>query len=146
MPELLQELDALSAGPVSANDTEYPFVLMAGERRDYSANTIYRDPDWRRKDAEGALRINPDDAQRLGLEKGAHARISTRAGKVTATVEITERMLPGHVSLPNGYGLANEDGQQTGVAPNELTSAENRDKFAGTPHHKHVPANIEAVA
>jgi anaerobic selenocysteine-containing dehydrogenase len=146
VPELLQELDALSAGPVSANDTEYPFVLMAGERRDYSANTIYRDPDWRRKDAEGALRMNPEDAQRLGLEKGAHARISTRAGKVTATVEITERMLPGHVSLPNGYGLANEDGQQTGVAPNELTSAENRDKFAGTPHHKHVPANIEAVA
>jgi formate dehydrogenase len=31
------------------------------------------------------------------------------------------------------------------VAPNELTVTEDRDWFAGTPFHKHVPARIEAV-
>ena len=55
-------------------------------------------------------------------------------------------MLPGHVSIPNGFGLDNEDGTRSGIAPNELTSLDDRDKFAGTPHHKFVPANVEAVA
>jgi hypothetical protein len=55
-------------------------------------------------------------------------------------------MLPGHISLPNGFGLDNQDGDRSGVATNELTSLERRDRFAGTPHHKFVPARVEAVA
>jgi hypothetical protein len=31
------------------------------------------------------------------------------------------------------------------VAPNELTSLEDRDPFVGTPWHKHVPARVERV-
>ena len=58
-------------------------------------------------------------------------------------------MLPGHASLPNGFGLdfVDGDGQAhvPGVAPNALTSSDWRDAFAGTPWHKHVPARIEAV-
>jgi formate dehydrogenase len=54
-------------------------------------------------------------------------------------------MLPGHVAIPNGFGLDNEDGTRSGVAPNELTSLADCDKFAGTPHHKFVPARIESV-
>ena len=34
----------------------------------------------------------------------------------------------------------------TGIAPNELTSSNWRDPFAGTPWHKHVPARVEALA
>jgi formate dehydrogenase len=33
-----------------------------------------------------------------------------------------------------------------GVAPNELTSGDERDWLAGTPWHKHVRARLEAVA
>ena len=55
-------------------------------------------------------------------------------------------MLSGHVSIPTGFGLDNEDGTRSGIAPNKLTSLDDRDKFAGAPHHKFVPANIEAVA
>ena len=35
--------------------------------------TILRNPEWRRKDAEGALLINPDDAARLNLGTGSRA-------------------------------------------------------------------------
>src|SRR5690606_19630377 len=28
-------------------DAEYPFILSAGGRRSFNANTIYRNPDWR---------------------------------------------------------------------------------------------------
>ncbi len=143
IPELLEELATLADEPETTSP-EFPFLLMAGERRDYSANTIFRHPGWRRKDAEGALRVNPEDARTLGLESGCEARITTAIGSALARVEVTARMQPGHVSLPNGYGLDNEDGSRTGVALNELTSVQHRDRFAGTPHHKVVPARIEA--
>jgi len=145
IPELLAELPVLAAAPPPA-DTAYPFVLMAGERRDYSANTIYRDARWRRKDPQGALRMNPEDARRLGVDTGSSVRITTRVGSAVTAVEVTPRMQPGHVSLPNGFGLDNEDNTRRGVAPNELTSLDDRDSFAGTPHHKYVPARIEAMA
>jgi anaerobic selenocysteine-containing dehydrogenase len=89
--------------------------------------------------------MSPDDAGRLGIENGGQARITTAAGTALTRVEVTERMQPGHVSLPNGYGLDNEDGTRRGVAPNELTSLEHRDPIAGTPYHKFVPARIEAA-
>lgn len=46
---------------------EWPFILSAGERRAFTANTIFRDPGWRKRDAVGTLRISTTDATRLGL-------------------------------------------------------------------------------
>jgi anaerobic selenocysteine-containing dehydrogenase len=145
VPDLLAELPALGQPQAGLVSDDYPFVLMAGERRDYSANTIYRDAQWRRKDPQGALRMSPEDAQRLGVASGATVRITTRAGTALAPVEVTARMQCGHLSLPNGFGLDNDDGSRSGVAVNELTSLDNRDRFAGTPHHKYVPARVEAA-
>jgi anaerobic selenocysteine-containing dehydrogenase len=144
VPMLLSELSVLSDS-ADATSESFPFVLQAGERRDYTANTIYRDAAWRRKDMEGALRMSPQDAQRLGIENGGRARITTKVGSALTLVEVNERMLPGHISLPNGFGLDNEDGERIGVAANELTSLDSRDRFAGTPWHKYVPARIEVV-
>jgi anaerobic selenocysteine-containing dehydrogenase len=146
LPSLLAELSVLEAGPVNRSDTEFPIALSAGERRDYTANTIYRDFGWRRKDPDGSLRISPEDAATIGVETGDQARITTLVGSALARVEVTDRMMPGHASIPNGFGLDNDDGTRSGVAPNELTSLGDCDKFAGTPHHKFVPARIEAVA
>jgi len=149
IPELMDELVGLGKHPSSPDDSAFPLVLSAGERRDYTANTIYRDADWRRKDRDGALRINPSDATELGLVDGELARIVTATGSAETVVEVNARMQPGHISLPNGFGLdnASPDGVvRTGVAVNELTSAADCDPFAGTPWHKHVPARVEAIA
>ncbi|GAA4572900.1 molybdopterin-dependent oxidoreductase [Planotetraspora kaengkrachanensis] len=147
IPELVEEIENLGAGP--AADPEFPFVLSAGERRAFTANTIFRDPAWRKRDPSGTLRISPADAARLGLTGGAMARVTTRTGSVEVPVEIHDGLQPGHVSLPNGLGLSypGPDGAPvvTGAAPNELTAAGDRDPYAGTPWHKHVPARVEAV-
>jgi formate dehydrogenase len=149
MPEMLAEIHALSDAPQHFTTDEFPIVLSAGERRAYTANDIFRDPGWRKRDADGALRVSLEDAQALGLVDGGRARITTAAGSAHASVEISEAMLPGHASLPNGFGLdfVDSDGteQVPGVAPNSLTSSHWRDAYAGTPWHKHVPARIEAV-
>jgi anaerobic selenocysteine-containing dehydrogenase len=150
IPELLAELDGLADEPVREDADEYPFVLSAGERRSSTANTIFRDPTWRRKDLHGALRVSPADADRLGLADGGRAVLTTSRGSLETYVEVHDSLQPGHVSLPNGLGLSEEmDGGglvTTGVAPNELTATDQRDWLAGTPWHKHVPARVEAVA
>jgi formate dehydrogenase len=149
MPEMVQETRTLADAPTDFTTPEFPIVLSAGERRAYTANDIFRDPSWRKRDADGALRVSLEDAEALGLVHGGRARITTAAGSAEASVEISEAMLPGHASLPNGFGLdfVDSDGREhvPGVAPNMLTSTDWRDAFAGTPWHKHVPARIEAA-
>nr|CTQ94534.1 Formate dehydrogenase-O, major subunit (EC 1.2.1.2) [Kibdelosporangium sp. MJ126-NF4] len=144
IPSLLDEIRALDT-PKVWTSTEFPFVLSAGERRSFTANTIIRDPAWRKRDGLGALRVSPEDAESLGLHSEGLARVTTSRGSVEAAVEISDRMQPGHVSLPNGLGLDYER-KQTGAAPNELTDSAWRDPIAGTPWHKHVPANIQAIS
>jgi formate dehydrogenase len=150
MPEMLDEIRGLQASRPGLTTAEFPIVLSAGERRAFTANDIFRDPSWRKRDIDGALRVSVEDARKLGLADGGRARITTAGGSAEATVEVTDAMLPGHASLPNGFGLdfTDRDGRVRipGVAPNSLTSTEWRDTYAGTPWHKHVPARIEPLA
>ncbi len=149
IPVLLEELAALASEDPSKRDPQFPFILAAGERRTSTANTIFRDPGWRTKPGGGALRICPADAARLGIVDGGRARVTTKTGSVTTLIEVTDTLQPGHVSLPNGFGLdyPDEEGRPVvhGVALNELTSTADRDWIAGTPWHKHVPARVEAI-
>ena len=139
----------LRVGPVEWTDTEFPIVLSVGERRSFTANDIFRDPDWRKRDADGALRLSAADAEHLGLVDGARARVLTERGSAEPTIEVSDAMQAGHASLPNGFGLTYTDASGRtavpGVAPNSLTSSHWRDSFAGTPWHKHVPARIEPL-
>jgi anaerobic selenocysteine-containing dehydrogenase len=145
IPELTGKLHDLRTAPSTWVTDEFPLVLSAGERRSFTANTIYRDPTWRRRDVQGALRVSPQDATALGLADGGSARVTTATGSATTLVEVTDMMQPGHISLPNGYGLEHPEHGRIGVAPNELTSLGMRDWFAGTPWHKHVPARLEVL-
>ena len=152
--ELLDEFAGLATEPIGDLSSEFPLVLSAGERRAFTANTIIRDSTWRKRDNGGALRINPIDAAREGILDGGLARLTTSRNSAVVTVEITDTMRAGHVSLPNGMGL-DEPGRtldgaagplvRVGSAPNDFTDNARRDPVAGTPWHKFVPARVEAV-
>jgi len=123
--------------------------LSAGERRSSTANTIMRDPAFRRRDSIG-LRMSPADAERIGIGEGGRVRVVTRRGSAEVVVELSDTLQAGHISLPNGLGLTYPDPvgdiAQHGVSPNELTASDHRDWLAGTPWHKHVPARVEPAA
>jgi formate dehydrogenase len=143
---MVEALAGLATTPPPGADAKYPLVLAAGERRSFTANTIFRDPAWRKRDAAGALRISAADAGVLGLADGDTALLTTRGGSARVVVEISPTMRAGHISLPNGLGVTQSPGEPVvGVAPNELTSSDHRDPIAGTPYHKHVPARLEAL-
>lgn len=146
--ELLPELAKLGTTRPQHNP-EYPYILAAGERRSDTSNTVVRNHQWHKKGRYGTLRISPQDAQQLGCNDGDLLRVSTQRGSAVMPAEITERMQPGNISMPNGQGLDyhNEQGEliQKGVAPNELTDCNERDFLAGTPWHKYVHAKLELV-
>jgi anaerobic selenocysteine-containing dehydrogenase len=146
--EMLAEMQSV-IGQRPVPDANYPFVLSAGERRSDTSNTSIRDASWHRRGTFGSLRMHPDDAGKLGCAEGDWVRLITRRGRAEAQVELGADLQAGHVSLPNGHGLdyTTSDGSQVhkGVSLNELTDTESRDRFAGTPWHKHVPVRIERI-
>src|SRR5262249_14103115 len=142
----LEALGALATAEIPGADPEFPLVLSAGERRSFTANTIFRDPTWRKRDTDGALRVSLADADALGLGDGDTALVTTKRGSRRVTIEISSMLRAGHISLPNGLGVTAVPGEDAvGVAPNALTSSDHRDPVAGTPYHKHVPARLEPI-
>ena len=89
------------------------------------------------------------DAAEVGVLDGGTVLLHTKSGSVRVAVYYEDRMKRGTISLPNGLGLIYPDDTGTeiehGIAPNELTSSDLKDKFLGTPLHKHVPARLETV-
>jgi len=133
-------------------DTSYPFVLNGGRRTPWNANTIQRDPAWRKgKGPHCALFIHPSDADQLALAEGSEVRVETRRGAVELPVRRDGSMRPGHLAIPNGFGLEFPDREsgalkRTGVSINELTDAMERDPFTGSPHHKFVRCRLVPVS
>lgn len=57
-----------------------------------------------------ALLLHPDDARSCGLADGDGAELVGPAGVVRCTVQVTETVRPGTVSLPHGYEATNVNG------------------------------------
>ena len=155
-PEMLGEMErALATEP--ADDSEYPFVLASGLRTRWTANTIQRDPAWRKaRGPHCELNLCPEDAEKVGVEKGDVVRIETRRGAIELPVAIDKKVKPGHCWMPNGFGVEYGIGpegarERQGANLNEITDSADRDPFTGCPHHRHVhvklvPAGRRAAA
>ncbi len=145
---MLAEIARAVATP-PATDPAYPFVLAAGLRTRWTANTIHRDPAWRKgRGPHCALSVSPTDARGLGVRDGDPVRVATRRGTVMLPARVDPKLLPGHVWMPNGFGMSYPaDGGGTsavdGANQNELTDVTDRDPFTGIPHHRYVLCRVE---
>ena len=147
MTELLKELDMESKEIVSNN---FSFILAAGERRSYNANQIYRDPNWRKKDMDGVLRIHPDDAIKINVSNNDFILCKSTKHEIEVKVEFDDAMQLGFVSLPHGYGFdymdpENLELKQNGPRINLLTSSDHCDPITKTPYHKYVPVQLSPI-
>jgi len=59
--------------------------------------------------------VSVEDAERLGLEDGGRATVSSERGSVEVPVEVTDAIMPGVVSIPHGWGH-DDDQARLGVA------------------------------
>ncbi len=149
IPELqdwLNRLDPADDGP----DQEYPFIVSFGQRRRFNANQIIRSPKWRKEDHDGALRIHPDDLQKIGATDGGWITVETRTGKLTARAEADDSLRTGYATLPHGYGMSYPlaGGERVRVGPriNMLTASDDCDPITDTPYHKNVASALRAAS
>ncbi len=137
-----------------AEDPDYPFVLASGLRTCWTANTIQRDPSWRKgRGPHCALNLSPGDAERVGVSDGETVRLRTKRGQVELPAVVDKRLLDGHVWMPNGFGMlyptesgaGPEAANLNGVNMNAYTDTADRDPFTGCPYHRFVPCQLERV-
>jgi anaerobic selenocysteine-containing dehydrogenase len=144
IPPLLEWLQSLDPTQ-ETHDPEYPFTLVAGQRRMYNANQIFRHPAWRKDDPDGALRIHPDDITALGVTDGGWVAVETRTGRIVVRVAADDSLRRGVVTLPHGYGQAYPSGEGriiVGPRLNLITASEDCDPIAATPYHKNVRVRL----
>ena len=102
---------------------DFPSCCPAGERRTSTANTIFRDPSWRRRTPPA--RCGSPRRRCPGLADGDaahHHQGGQRGWRWSSSPTPSSRPRP---SLPNGFGVG-DPGDSVSVAPNELTTADRR--------------------
>ncbi len=97
------------------------------------------------------LLMHPRDAAQRGLEAGGSARVASRVGELTVTVECSEDIMPGVVSLPHGFGHNKPEirmataAANAGVSCNDLTDHEYLDALSGNAAVNGVPVTVTAA-
>lgn len=93
------------------------------------------------------LQINPADVERLGLD--GEAVVTSATGRLTVTLEPTDTIMQGVVSLPHGWGHAGSAqavaAEHPGVSANTLTDDAAIDVPSGNAVFNGVPVTVEAL-
>jgi anaerobic selenocysteine-containing dehydrogenase len=119
-------------------DTAAPPLAVIG-RRDVRSNNswMHNLPVLAKGPFRGTALVHPDDAARCGVANGALAQLAGPGGSVQVTVEWSDNLMPGVVSLPHGWGH-DLPGAQLGVAAerpganlNALLDIDARDPLSG---------------
>lgn len=130
-----------------------PPLVMIGRRHLRSNNSWQHNITTLVKGKERCtLLMHPDDAAARDLTTGDRAVVSSAVASVVAPVEVTDRMLPGVVSLPHGWGHDIDGTALTvasarpGVNANLLAGTDAVDPLSGNPHLNGVPVEVAAAS
>jgi len=85
-------------------DNAYPFWLCTGRVLEHwhTGSMTMRVPELRRAVPRAVVNINPEDARKLGIERGDLVRVSSRRGSVVFPADVNGRSIParGSVFIP----------------------------------------------
>jgi anaerobic selenocysteine-containing dehydrogenase len=127
-------------------------IVLVGRRHVRSNNSwMHNLPTLVKGAARCTLHVHPEDAARLGLADGGNAKVASRVGSLVATVEVTENVMPGVVSLPHGWGHDDPEArlrvasEHAGVNSNVLTDEFVLDPLSGNAVLNGIPVTLEPV-
>ncbi len=134
---------------------ERPRFVLIGRRQLRSNNSwMHNLPKLMAGKPRCTLQMHPLDGERLALRPGDRVRVRGAAGEVVVELELSERMRPGVVSLPHGFGHARagvrlrvaSQPDNAGVSVNDLGDPERVDELSGVAAFSGVPVTVELVA
>ena len=151
-PDLyLEDLARLrrTVADAAAIELSYPYQLI-GRRLTRSHNTwTHNSPRLTRGRNPCTLQVHPADAASLGITSGQVVRVRSRAGEIRVEAEVTDDLLEGVVSIPQGWGHGQPETRMTvaaaqpGVSINDLTDTGRVDELTGNAAFNGTPVAIE---
>lgn len=149
-----QALDGLEAATLDGTPKQDPGLRLIGRRDTRSNNSwMHNLPTLSKGPERCVAQIHPLDAARAGLTEGACAElIGARGEAIRVLVELTERMMPGVVSMPHGWGhdlpgaVQSIARRRPGANFNDLADEEARDPLSGTAVLNGIPVRIRVAA
>lgn len=148
-PVLMADLQRLRAALPGLAEQQ---MVLVGRRHLRSNNSWMHNIEVLVKGAARCtLHVHPDDAVRIGLIDGGVARVTSRVGEVDATVEVTDAIRPGVVSLPHGWGHGQPGtrmrvaAERPGVNSNILADHQAMDPLSGTSVLNGIPVRVAHV-
>jgi anaerobic selenocysteine-containing dehydrogenase len=144
---LVADLDRLRESLADA-----PALVIIGRRQMQSMNSMLHNvPALMRGRERCTLQVHPDDASARGLVDGGRCEISSDNGSIEATVEVSESILRGVVSLPHGWGhhgpglRLSVAEQHPGANLNAITGPAGLDRPSGTAAFNGVRVEIRPL-
>ena len=142
----LARLEAELAAPVDE-------LVLIGRRQLRSNNSwMHNAPRLMRGPDRCTLMLHPLDALARDIADGDLIEVRSSAGAVTVPAEVTDRLMPGVVSLPHGFGHARAGAQQSvaaekpGASFNDLTDGNRLDELTGNAALSGVPVQVYRLA
>lgn len=124
-------------------------LLLIGRRHLKSNNSWLHNSRKLVKNAQlCSMQIHPDDAKRNQVEQGQEVKLNSRVGSIKIVAEITDKIMPGVVSVPHGWGHSKDGAtwqhanQHAGVSANDLTDEMILDELSGNAVLNGVPVTI----
>ncbi|BAL87526.1 putative dehydrogenase [Actinoplanes missouriensis 431] len=145
-------LAAETARLLGALDRDREQLVLIGRRHLRSNNSwMHNVPALVKGRDRCTLQVHPSDASRLELVDGEPARVVSRAGALSARVEVDDRVMPGVVSLPHGWGhdlpgvRLSVAAENPGVNSNILTDELVMDPLSGNSVLNGIPVQINPM-
>jgi anaerobic selenocysteine-containing dehydrogenase len=144
---IADEVNRLGTPPAASSD-----LVLIGRRHLRSNNSwLHNLPALVKGRPLCTIVVNSADARRLSLLPGGQARVTSRVGEVELTVEVTDDIAPGVVSIPHGWGhdlpgMETSVAQQhAGVNSNRLTDDLSIDPLSGNAVLNAVPVRVAPI-
>ena len=118
---------------------DYP-LLLSDYHPAQAVNSSLQSVDVLRKGFRETLWINPIDAESRGIKTGDTVLVSNEIGKLTIEVRVTNRIIPGTVTMPQGMLFDNSkgDGIDHGGCVNTLCTSRATLISRNNPSHSNV--------
>ncbi|MDJ0392967.1 molybdopterin-dependent oxidoreductase [Rhodococcus sp. G-MC3] len=127
-------------------------LLMIGRRHLRSNNSwMHNSPRLTKGKPRHQLLAHPDDLFDRGIEDGSLVSVTSAAGSVRIEVQATDRMMPGVVSMPHGFGHQRPGVELSGaravVGPsaNDVTDPQRVDAVSANAILNGIPVSVKAV-
>jgi anaerobic selenocysteine-containing dehydrogenase len=151
-PEILvKDLERLKNFRAENQSDEFPFALIGRRHLRDNNSWLHNSERLVKGKNRCTILVNPADARNLRIENGQRLKVSSRVGAIEIPCEISEKIMPGVVSIPHGYGHGRSGvhldtaKNHAGASINDLTDERVLDDLTGNAAFSNVKVRLELI-